>query len=218
MAVLTPWSPPWQTPGGIPSSQATDVEVATAVSAEATARDVAIDAAHLAGTLAARPAFGDDGRFYFATDEGVLYRDSGTAWVRMSLGGGEERGYAQKTNANFVTTGTDNNDITGLDPVTFDVNAGEVAYVRGRSGWNNHSAANGSVLLNIMSEANVLQVSAQSARATANATSVGPIFVEQRITTPGSYTRKLGAQVFSGNGTLACSATLPITLGVYIYR
>ena len=39
----------------------------------------------LAGTLAARPAFGVAGRFYWTTDEGILYRDSGTAWVKVAV-------------------------------------------------------------------------------------------------------------------------------------
>ncbi len=34
----------------------------------------------LRGTASARPAAGLAGRLYFATDEGVLYRDNGTAW------------------------------------------------------------------------------------------------------------------------------------------
>jgi hypothetical protein len=32
------------------------------------------------GALSSRPAFGIPGRLYFATDEALLYRDSGTAW------------------------------------------------------------------------------------------------------------------------------------------
>lgn len=41
------------------------------------------------GTLAARPAFGVRGRYYFATDNGILYRDTGSAWVSVpsTLGG-----------------------------------------------------------------------------------------------------------------------------------
>lgn len=35
------------------------------------------------GTLAARPAAGRRGRYYLATDQSVLYRDSGTAWVAV---------------------------------------------------------------------------------------------------------------------------------------
>lgn len=42
---------------------------------------VAID---LQGTMASRPAFGIRGRYYFATDNGVLYRDTGTAWVGVN--------------------------------------------------------------------------------------------------------------------------------------
>ena len=39
--------------------------------------DMAIDAQ---GTIAARPAAGKRGRYYWATDQGVAYRDDGTAW------------------------------------------------------------------------------------------------------------------------------------------
>jgi hypothetical protein len=34
----------------------------------------------LKGTLAARPTFGNDQRLYWASDEGVIYRDNGSAW------------------------------------------------------------------------------------------------------------------------------------------
>jgi hypothetical protein len=36
------------------------------------------------GTLAARPAAGTRGRYYFATDNGILYRDTGVAWVTLN--------------------------------------------------------------------------------------------------------------------------------------
>lgn len=39
------------------------------------------------GTIAARPAFGIRGRYYYATDEGKLYRDTGAAWVEVALAG-----------------------------------------------------------------------------------------------------------------------------------
>lgn len=38
------------------------------------------------GTFAARPAAGKDGRWYFATDTGVLYADTGAAWTQVALG------------------------------------------------------------------------------------------------------------------------------------
>ena len=37
-------------------------------------------------TFANRPAAGVAGRWYFATDTGVLYADTGTAWVQVALG------------------------------------------------------------------------------------------------------------------------------------
>lgn len=50
----------------------------------------ALDAANVyqQGTLASRPAFGLQGRFYFATDQGVsglLYWDTGSAWKTLTV-------------------------------------------------------------------------------------------------------------------------------------
>jgi hypothetical protein len=45
-----------------------------------------LTAIDLQGTLAARPAFGIRGRYYYATDVGKLYRDTGTAWVEIPVG------------------------------------------------------------------------------------------------------------------------------------
>jgi hypothetical protein len=39
------------------------------------------------GTKASRPAAGTAGAHYFATDEGILYRDSGSAWAAVSVVG-----------------------------------------------------------------------------------------------------------------------------------
>lgn len=39
----------------------------------------------LADTLALRPGFGVVGRFFWTTDEGILYRDSGTAWIKVAV-------------------------------------------------------------------------------------------------------------------------------------
>ena len=36
------------------------------------------------GALSARPAYGTVGRFYFATDTGLLYYDTGAAWVTIN--------------------------------------------------------------------------------------------------------------------------------------
>lgn len=43
--------------------------------------DMALDGA---GLLADRPSAGRAGRYYLATDESILYRDSGTGWVSIS--------------------------------------------------------------------------------------------------------------------------------------
>lgn len=37
----------------------------------------------LQGTIAARPAAGRVGTYYFSTDESLVYRDNGTAWVTV---------------------------------------------------------------------------------------------------------------------------------------
>ncbi len=39
------------------------------------------------GAIGSRPAAAKEGYHYFATDEGILYRDSGTAWVAVSARG-----------------------------------------------------------------------------------------------------------------------------------
>lgn len=39
------------------------------------------------GTFAARPAPGTQGRYYYATDNGVLYRDTGAAWTVVGASG-----------------------------------------------------------------------------------------------------------------------------------
>jgi hypothetical protein len=41
---------------------------------------------HRSGTLAARPAFGVPERLYLATDIGVCFLDTGTAWIPLSFG------------------------------------------------------------------------------------------------------------------------------------
>lgn len=49
----------------------------------ALAEDLDDHAKDLTGTLAARPAAAQAGRFYFATDKGIIYRDTGLVWVSM---------------------------------------------------------------------------------------------------------------------------------------
>lgn len=41
----------------------------------------------LVGLLSARPSAGVSGRFYYATDNGILYADDGSAWQDVSAGG-----------------------------------------------------------------------------------------------------------------------------------
>lgn len=207
MAVLSPWAPPWRSVSALPSQAATDAEVAAAVAGN-----------NLSGLLVDRPAFGTAGRQFFATDEGVLYRDTGSAWVRVSLAGGEERALSSKSDANFVAAASAVRLITGLDPITFDVQAGEVAYVRLKLPWNTHDSLAGTLIGNIYDGGSTLKESSQSPAAYAASRSVGPMMVEERIATPGSYTRVAYTQTFTGNVTSVCSATVRITLGAYIFR
>lgn len=51
----------------------------TAITDNADALDIA--ALDYQGLIANRPAASKQGRYYYATDEGVLYRDTGSAWV-----------------------------------------------------------------------------------------------------------------------------------------
>ncbi|HKE77415.1 MAG TPA: hypothetical protein VKB57_27595 [Acidimicrobiales bacterium] len=57
------------------------------------------------GTLAARPAPGTPGRYYFATDNGVLYRDTGTAWTTVSTRDRVIWGMVLGTGAPFLGAG-----------------------------------------------------------------------------------------------------------------
>ena len=75
--------PATETRTGIPYPLADDtVDVPRDVKAVADKleTDMAID---VQGTIAARPAAGKRGRYYFATDQGVVYRDDGTAWAAI---------------------------------------------------------------------------------------------------------------------------------------
>jgi hypothetical protein len=56
------------------------------------------------GTLAARPAAANAGRIYYATDTDILYRDSGSAWQAISLGGGTANPGSPATNDRFFRT------------------------------------------------------------------------------------------------------------------
>lgn len=49
----------------------------------------AVNNAFLSGSLAARPAADGvgNGRYYYATDQAILYRDNGTAWVQVASPG-----------------------------------------------------------------------------------------------------------------------------------
>lgn len=67
----------------LPYPQGTDIaDVPSDVAALANAVSAAA-AAWATGTESARPAASIAGRWYLATDSGVLYLDTGTAWLRM---------------------------------------------------------------------------------------------------------------------------------------
>lgn len=101
------------------------------------------------GTFAARPAAGNAGHVYFATDTELLYADNGTDWVQAtgaSLGANTFTGIqrwaegAQVASAATITLGTDGNsfDITGTTQTTSitAVPAGTVVYLTAVSaGW-----------------------------------------------------------------------------------
>lgn len=61
----------------------------------------------LTGELAARPAAGIRGRYYFATNTGALYRDTGTAWTLVG-GTNGTLGFASTTTSQTgISTETD---------------------------------------------------------------------------------------------------------------
>src|SRR5215831_14639844 len=44
-----------------------------------------VNNAYLIGLDGAKPAASTDGRYYYATDTGLLYRDNGAAWVQIAV-------------------------------------------------------------------------------------------------------------------------------------
>lgn len=70
----------------------------------------------LQGVFASRPAFGTAGRYYHATDTGIFYYDTGSAWETVGDGGGVS-GTLDAT----ITGGTPDNDVNipTASPVIF---------------------------------------------------------------------------------------------------
>lgn len=56
------------------------------------------------GLLSARPAASIAGELYYATDTDILYRDSGSAWQAVSMGGGTSFPGSPATNDRFYRT------------------------------------------------------------------------------------------------------------------
>lgn len=72
--------------------------------ADAVAATAALDSQ---GTAAARPAAGVVGRYYYATDTGFLFRDTGTAWVQVAvLGAAQTFTTAQRVERTNTTGAT----------------------------------------------------------------------------------------------------------------
>lgn len=57
------------------------------------------------GTMGARPAYGKGGRFYLATDTGVLFYDSVTAWLTVAVTGDIITSSSTSTLTNKTLTG-----------------------------------------------------------------------------------------------------------------
>jgi hypothetical protein len=80
------------------------------------------------GLLADRPAFGSAGRLYYATDELILYRDSGAAWQVVGTGLAFDDGATPAALAGSAATGDDvypaRRDHVHLDPVVAHAAAG----------------------------------------------------------------------------------------------
>lgn len=64
--------------------------------------------AHGYGIASARPTAGIVGRYYYATDTGVVSRDNGATWDTIPLGGSSLLGHAELSHASVDTT------ITGI--------------------------------------------------------------------------------------------------------
>lgn len=130
------------------------------------------------GTLAARPAASAGVQLYYSTDNGgELWRSNGAAWAKVA-GRGVELDYEEKqTSQSSISTITD---ISGLASITFTV-VDRPVLVRLTLPYVFHSTLNHPLIAYITDASNV-----------SKAWSVNPysITVEERITAPGTYTRK----------------------------
>lgn len=160
-----------------------------------------------AGLLADRPSASgkQNGYFYYAEDEDVLYRVQGEEWVGYVSqdqfdeqgASGRELAYAE---SDIYQTGISTTLvlITGLE-VSFTVAARPV-YVEAYLPWSVASAAGASIYASIVDGAGTV---AQAALATVStAGGAKQMFLRERISTPGEYVRRVGLLRFGGSGTL----------------
>lgn len=108
-------------------------------------------------------------------------------------------------------------DIPAFEPKTFDVDAGKVVYVEFYMPWNTHALAGG-IIRGFVSDntgadaAAVIKAQANSAKAYTTNAEVGVVIAKERLTVPGTYTRKpqVGASTASGaHGMLANAIVRP---------
>lgn len=185
----------------------------TAQQADAAAHPVGIT--HESGLLSNLPANGSrvNNSTYFATDQngGTTYRMVSGAWVQSAMGvaqsGGRELAFAA---ASAAASGTTVFDVTGCT-ITFTVTNRPV-YVTALVPLVTSSAANGAFTLTISDNANtetaaILDVTSPTA---GNGSGGGNQLLE-RISVPGTYTRKLRAQTGAASAgattTVAWTAT-----------
>lgn len=157
------------------------------------------------GPVSARPGAATvaAGFVWFASDEGVEYVSDGAAWHRRELG---ELGYAEKTDGDFApATASGRADITNLAPITFDVEAGWIVEVELFCGWivGANAGAYPSMFIADNAGANGLAGlkavgMGQQSYQTVAGTKLGQILVRERISAPGTYTRK-GQASSNGN-------------------
>jgi hypothetical protein len=87
------------------------------------------------GVLSGRPAAGRAGRYYFATDRNVVFRDDGAAWREVNPAAGARVGFVGAAES---TTSTAFTDLATLGPsVTIEVGASGVVLIEVGCGMRN---------------------------------------------------------------------------------
>jgi hypothetical protein len=93
--------------GGSGSGAPSNATYVTTTANSGLSSEVLLSAVIMSGLDAAKPAFGVAGRLYYATDDDVLYRDSGTGWDNVTLDWTEMisgKPTIPPENAKYVTT------------------------------------------------------------------------------------------------------------------